>query len=82
MLCRQDAVHPRVFASSQPGCHVHTSAAPRQDFNALNQAVEQVHARHYEAELLAEGFEEIISVAISFFAKRSIVQAIKLEENI
>ena len=43
-------------------------------------AVEQIHEKGYSAELLAEGFEVVIGVAIAFFAKRSIVQMLKFEE--
>ncbi len=40
-------------------------------------AVEQIRDRGYGEELLAEGFEVVIGVAIAFFAKRSIVQTMK-----
>ena len=43
-------------------------------------AVEQIHEKGYGEELLAEGFEVVVGVAISFFAKRSIVQMMKWGE--
>ena len=43
-------------------------------------AVEQIRTRGYGEELLAEGFEVVVGVAISFFAKRSIVQTMKYGE--
>ena len=43
-------------------------------------AVEQIHKRGYGEELLAEGFEVVIGVAIAFFAKRSIIQMMKWGE--
>ena len=44
-------------------------------------AVSQIHDRHYGDELLAEGFELVVGVAIAFFAKRCIVQTINLSDN-
>jgi hypothetical protein len=41
-------------------------------------AVEQIQDKAYGAELLAEGFEQVVGVAIAFFAKRSIVQTMNL----
>ncbi|MBO4351196.1 MAG: AAA family ATPase [Proteobacteria bacterium] len=43
-------------------------------------AVQQIHDKAYGAELLAEGFEQVVGVAIAFFAKRSIVQTMNLGE--
>ena len=43
-------------------------------------AVQQIQDKAYGAELLAEGFEQVVGVAIAFFAKRSIVQTMNLEE--
>lgn len=44
-------------------------------------AVEQIQDKAYGAELLAEGFEQVVGVAIAFFAKRSIVQTMNLGER-
>ena len=41
-------------------------------------AFAQIHDRHYGDELQAEGFEQIVGVAISFFAKRSLVKIVDL----